>query len=173
MPSGLCWDPASTACSAGRGARFSACSISAVRSGCPGAAGWIRFLATSKYPASLQFLLMTLGPTLVALGALDGARNRFTGWLAVYGRVPLFFYLLHIPLIHLVAVMIAAIRTPAAIDWLLGNHPVNPGDLPPGYAWSLPLVYVVTLIVVAALYVPCKWYSRVRAEARWGWTTYI
>src|ERR1041385_3964348 len=125
------------------------------------------FLSTSKYPASLQFLLMTLGPTLVALGLLQRVRSRVTGWLAVYGKVPLFYYLMHIPLIHLVALAIAAVRTPAAIGWLFANHPMNPPEVPQGYRWSLPLLYLVTLGVVAALTVPCQWYARMRAERRW------
>src|SRR5262249_20642184 len=76
----------------------------------PWAPAWIRFLATTKYPASLQFLLMTLGPTLLALGALEGVSTRLTRGFAVLGRVPFFYYLLHIPLIHLVALAIAAVR---------------------------------------------------------------
>jgi len=139
----------------------------------PWAPAWIMFLATTKYPASLQFLLMTLGPMLVALAALDGARGRLVRWLTVFGRVPLFFYLLHIPLIHAVAVGIAAVRSPQALTWLYGNHPMRPGDPPSGYAWGLPLLYMVTLAVVCALYWPCRWYEKVRSARRWGWTAYI
>ena len=139
----------------------------------PWAPAWIRFLATTKYPASLQFLLMTLGPTLIALGALEGVWNRITRVFAVFGRVPMFFYLLHIPLIHLLALVVATARTPAALPWLFANHPMHPPDVPPGYRWPLPLLYGVTVLAIAALYAPCRWYARVRAERRWAWTTYI
>ena len=131
------------------------------------------FLATTKYPASLQFLLMTLGPMLVALAALDGARGRLVRWLTVFGRVPLFFYLLHIPLIHAVAVGIATVRSPQALTWLYGNHPMRPGEPPLGYAWSLPLLYTVTLAVVCALYWPCRWYAGVNRRHPGGVLSYL
>ena len=137
------------------------------------APAWIRFLATTKYPASLQFLLMTLGPTLIALGALEGVANRATRAVAVLGRVPMFYYLLHIPLIHLLALVVATARTPAALPWLFANHPMHPPEVPPGYAWPLPLVHGITVLAIAGLFAPCRWYARVKAERRWAWTTYI
>jgi uncharacterized membrane protein len=139
----------------------------------PWAPAWIRFLATTKYPASLQFLLMTLGPTLIALGALESVSNRVTRVFAVFGRVPMFYYLLHIPLIHLLALVVATALTPAALPWLFANHPMHPPDVPPGYRWPLPLLYGVTVLVIAALYAPCRWYARARAERKWAWTTYL
>jgi uncharacterized membrane protein len=141
--------------------------------GQPWAPAWIRFLATSKYPASLQFLLMTLGPILIALGALEGRVGRIAGAFVPLGRVPMFYYLLHIPLIHLVALVIATARTPAALPWLFSNHPMNPPEVPAGYGWPLPLLYVVTVLVVAALVVPCRWYARRKAERRWAWMSYV
>src|SRR5258705_731529 len=75
------------------------------RSVTDGRAPWMSFLNTSKYPASLLFLLMTLGPMFLALPALERARGRLFDLLALFGRVPLFFYLLHIPLIHAVALL--------------------------------------------------------------------
>jgi uncharacterized membrane protein len=134
---------------------------------------WILFLATTKYPASFQFLLMTLGPTLLALAALETARDRVSGALAVFGRVPMFYYLLHIPLIHLLALAVALARTPAALPWLFGNHPYLPPPVPDGYTWPLPLVYAITLVTVLALYLPCRWYASAKAARRWGWTSYI
>ena len=139
----------------------------------PWAPAWIMFLSTTKYPASLQFLLMTLGPTLLALAALDGARGPLARWLAVFGRVPMFYYLLHIPLIHLLAMGIAALRSPQAMGWLFANHPLLPPTAPDGYRWPLVLLYSTTLVAVVALYPLCRWYDRVKAERRWSWTTYL
>ncbi len=127
---------------------------------------WITFLTATKYPASFIFLLMTLGPTLVALPVLEGASGRLSNWLAVFGRVPLFYYLLHIPLIHAVALAISLIRSPAATSWLLGNHPVNPGQPPVGYTWSLGLLYSVTVVVVVTLYLPCRWFAQLKARGK-------
>ena len=137
------------------------------------AAPWIMFLATTKYPASLQFLLMTLGPLFIALGLFGNAQTRLSERLTVFGRVPLFFYLLHIPLIHLVAVAIAAVRTPAALPWLFRDHPVNLPPVPDGYRWELWMLYLVTVGVAIALYWPCRWYAQVKTERRWGWTAYV
>lgn len=131
------------------------------------------FLNTTKYPASLQFLLMTLGPLLIALPLLENARGRLARWLAVFGQVPFFYYVLHIPLIHLIALLISRVRTPADTGWLFGNHPMMPPDVPPGYMWSLPLLYLVTAAVVIALYFPCRWYARQKAEAPRGWMRFV
>ena len=135
--------------------------------------GLLGFLNTSKYPASLQFLLMTLGPTLIAVALLERARGRAARWLEVFGRVPFFYYVLHIPLIHLVAVLVSLVRTPASTGWLFANHPMLPPDVPPGYEWSLSLLYLVTVAVVVALYLPCRWYARVKGEGRHRWMRWL
>ena len=128
------------------------------------------FLNTAKYPASLLFLLMTLGPMIAVLPWLESARGRLADWLAIFGRVPLFYYLLHIPLIHLAAVAVSLIRTGAVTPWLFANHPMEPPPPPEGYPWSLGLLYLVTAIVVVALYFPCRWYAEVRTRRRDWWT---
>ena len=118
----------------------------------------LSFLNTAKYPASLQFLLMTLGPLILLLPAWD-RKGRVTDALAVFGRVPLFYYVLHIPLIHLAAVAVSLIRTGTITPWLFGNHPLEPPEPPDGYRWSLTLLYLVTAICVGVLYVACRWYA--------------
>src|SRR5438067_12974734 len=70
----------------------------------------LSFLNTTKYPASLSFLLMTLGPTIALIPLLDRARGRIVHWLTVFGRVPFFYYVLHIPLIHALALLVSKIR---------------------------------------------------------------
>jgi uncharacterized membrane protein len=131
------------------------------------------FLATTKYPASLLFLLMTLGPVLIAIPFLENARGRVAGWLSVFGRVPFFYYVLHIPTIHLVALLIAFVRTPGSTGWLIANHPMMPPPVPPGYMWSLGLLYLVTAVVVIGLYFPCRWFARVKAEERRPWMRFL
>jgi uncharacterized membrane protein len=119
----------------------------------------LTFLNTTKYPASLLFLLMTLGPTIALLPAVDGAQGPVAGALRLFGRVPLFFYLLHIPLIHALAVLVSLLRTGSANPWLFANHPMAAGPPPNGYTWSLPLLYAVWAISIALLYVACRWYA--------------
>jgi uncharacterized membrane protein len=133
----------------------------------------LAFLNTAKYPASLLFLLMTLGPVLLVLPLLEGARGRVARWLETFGRVPFFYYVLHIPLIHAVAVLISLARTPQHTGWLFANHPVQPPPVPDGYRWGLPLLYAVTAIIVVALYFPSRWYAKRRAERPARWMSYL
>ena len=125
----------------------------------------LAFLNTAKYPASLSFLLMTLGPMFVLLALVESANGRVAHVLETFGRVPFFYYLLHIPLIHLAACVVSLIREGSVNPWLFANHPMMNGPAPDGYIWSLPLLYLVFAIVVAVLYVPCRWFARVRAES--------
>jgi uncharacterized membrane protein len=131
------------------------------------------FLNTSKYPASLQFLLMTLGPALLLLPFIERARGRTSKVLETFGRVPMFYYLLHIPLIHLLAVMVSLVRTGSVTPWLFGNHPMWPPEPPPGYRWSLTLLYAITALAVFILYFACRWYARRKATNPRPWMKYI
>jgi uncharacterized membrane protein len=132
-----------------------------------------RVLAQRKYPASQLFLLMTLGPTIALLPLADRARGLAGNVLSTFGRVPLFFYLLHIPTIHLAALVVSRVREGAVNPWLFGNHPMEPPPLPPGYRWSLPLLYLVFVLCVAALYFPCRWYAGLKARRRDPWLSYL
>jgi uncharacterized membrane protein len=131
------------------------------------------FLNTAKYPASLSFLLMTIGPAILLLPWLERTANRATKVFEVFGRVPMFYYLLHIPLIHVLACLVSLVRTGSVTPWLFGNHPLWPPEQPPGYRWSLGLLYFVTLVAVAILYVACRWYGRVKATRPRAWMKYI
>lgn len=132
-----------------------------------------RFLSTSKYPASLLFLLMTLGPAIALIPLLEHARGRIARWLTVFGRVPFFYYVLHIPLIHVAAVIISRVRTPTHTSWLVANHPLMSPPVPAGYVWSLTLLYVVTAAVVVALYFPCRWFAELKARRKDVWLSYM
>ena len=126
----------------------------------------LSFLNTAKYPASLLFLLMTLGPLIALMPWLERARGAGAEALEVFGRVPLFYYILHIPLIHLAAIAVSVIRTGTVTPWLFGNHPLEPPEQPPGYMWSLTLLYLVTAVCVVALYAACRWYLERKKASR-------
>jgi uncharacterized membrane protein len=132
--------------------------------------GLLSFLNTTKYPASLSFLLMTLGPTIALIPLLDRARGRLAQWLTVFGRVPFFYYVLHIPLIHALALVVSKIRLGVVSPWLFTNHPMANPAPPEGYMWSLGLLYLVWAVAVVLLYVPCRRYAELktrRTDIRW------
>jgi len=131
------------------------------------------FLNATKYPASLMFLLMTLGPTIALIPLVEGARGVFARWLTVFGRVPFFYYVLHIPLIHVLAMIVSQVRMGEVSGWLFANHPMAPPPPPEGYVWSLPLLYLVWAIAVVILYATCRWYGHFKARHTEWWWRYI
>ncbi len=130
-----------------------------------------RLLNQQKYPASQLFLLMTLGPAIVALALA----HRIATWparlLATFGRVPMFYYLIHIPTIHVAALVVSYLRNGATHPEWYVSAPFT--FVPPQYRWPLPLLYLVFVIVVAALYAPCRWFAGVKARHRDGLLKYI
>ena len=129
----------------------------------------ISFLDTLKYPASLQFLLMTLGPSLMALAWLGRikAPSGVARIFLVFGRVPLFYYIVHIYFIHTLAVYTAlAFHQPAA--WLLYGGPML-HLRPQHYGHGLPFIYAMCLLTVALLYFPCRWFMKLKQQRRDLW----
>jgi uncharacterized membrane protein len=131
------------------------------------------FLNTTKYPASLDFLLMTLGPMFILWSFAESWRGRLARIIGTFGRVPMFYYLLHIPLIHFAACVVSVVREHRIDPWLLGNHPLAAGPVPQGYRWSLGLLYLVYGLCVIALYFPCRWYAEVKHKRPARWMKFI
>lgn len=134
----------------------------------------LSFLNTIKYPPSLLFLLMTLGPALVFLWAVDGGMPRALRPALVIGKVPLFYYVLHFSLIHLLAVATCYARYGTA-HWMfespdLAHYPVTP---PPGWGYSLPVVYLVWALVVLAMYPLCRWFAVLKQRRSDPWLSYL
>ncbi len=141
--------------------------------GPPQAPALFRFLSTSKYPASLLFLLMTLGPTIALMPWLERVRGRVADWLALFGRVPFFYYLMHLLFIHLLAIAVSVIRLGAVSPWLFANHPVGNPPPPEGYTWSLGLLYAVWAVAVVLLYFACRWFAGIKARRTEWWLRYL
>jgi uncharacterized membrane protein len=132
----------------------------------------LSFLNTSKYPPSLLFLLMTLGPAILFLAAVDGReRSGLARALITYGRVPLFFYLLQWGTAHALAV-IASRLAGKPTDYLFGELAFGPPP-PPGYGFGLAAVYVLWAVGVVLLYLPCRWLAGVKARRRDWWLSYV
>lgn len=134
---------------------------------------FLRFINPAKYPASLQFLLMTLGPTILLMPLFERARGRIGEFIATFGRVPMFYYLLHIPLIHFLALIVSRVRDGRVEPWLFANHPMMSPPPPDGYMWSLGLLYLVFMIAIAILYWPSRWYAGEKTRNRKGWMRFI
>ncbi|HEX2187526.1 MAG TPA: heparan-alpha-glucosaminide N-acetyltransferase domain-containing protein [Longimicrobiaceae bacterium] len=129
----------------------------------------LSFLNADKYPASTPFLLMTLGPTLALVPLLEHARGPLARGLAVFGRAPFLFYVLHLPVIHLAAVLLSLARYGEVIPWLGANHPMLAPLPPAGYGYGLGTVYLASAAVAALLYVPCRRLAELKARrpSRW------
>ena len=134
----------------------------------------ISFFNTLKYPPSLHYLLMTLGPSLVVLGLLDRVRAARgpARFLLVYGRVPMFYYVLHIYLIHIMAIM-AAIAFHQPAEWLW-HGAFFLSHTPAGYGHGLAFIYATWVLVLAILYLPCRWFMEFKRQHRdWTWLSYL
>ncbi|HQQ76499.1 MAG TPA: heparan-alpha-glucosaminide N-acetyltransferase domain-containing protein, partial [Thermoanaerobaculia bacterium] len=135
------------------------------------------FLNCEKYPPSLCFLLMTLGPLLLTLAVLDRAPGPAGRFLAAYGRVPMFFYVAHLPIAHTLAVAVAAAQSGGLsgplVHWAAFQSPAFIVPPPQGFGVGLPAVYALWIAVVLALYVPCVRYGDFKSRSRAAWTSYI
>jgi len=131
------------------------------------------FLNTTKYPASLLFLLMTLGPTIALIPLLETARGAVARVLTVSGRVPFFFYMLHLPLIHVLAIVVSLVTMGSVSPWLFANHPMGNPPAPDGYTWSLGLLYLVWVAAIVLLYFPCRWFADLKARRHDWWLSYL
>jgi uncharacterized membrane protein len=134
----------------------------------------LSFVNTAKYPPSLLYLMMTLGPAMIFLWAIDAGSPRFLRPALTIGKVPLFYYVLHIPLIHLIAVAVCFARY-HAIYWMFESTDFSqfPTAKPPGWGLSLPLIYLAWAIVVITLYPLCRWYSGVKQRSKNVWLGYL
>jgi uncharacterized membrane protein len=131
---------------------------------------FILFFDVEKYPPSLQFLLMTVGPIFILLWAADHWKNaRIIEPLLVFGRVPLFFYVLHLYVIHILAIIVAVLwRQP--YQWLF--HGAVFADQPPTYGHDLPFVYAIWVLAILILYWPCRKLAALKQANRYHWLSY-
>jgi hypothetical protein len=121
----------------------------------------LSFINTEKYPPSLLFLMMTLGPSLMLLAAFEHARGRIADWLVTFGRVPFFYYVVHLYLIHALGIFAAFATTGV---FVLRE---------PEVGFGLLGVYLVWLVVLALLYPLCRWFAGVKARRDEWWWSYL
>src|SRR5882757_4705737 len=136
----------------------------------------ISFLDVEKYPTSLQYLLMTLGPSLILFSILERVSKsesfqRLSKPIVIFGRVPLLFYVLHLYASHLAAILLAKLFH-QPVEWLWkGGFWMN--ETPAGYGHGLPLIYLTWFVVVVLLYFPCAWFAEYRRRHKAWWLSYL
>jgi uncharacterized membrane protein len=133
------------------------------------AATFLSFINCEKYPPSLLYLAMTIGPALLLLAAVENARGRFAEWVTTFGRVPFFYYVVHVIVIHALAVVFAW-ASGAETGWLFGPFPA---DKPSEYGLGLMGVYAIWLTVVLLLYPLCNWFAGVKKRRSDWWLSYL
>lgn len=126
------------------------------------------FLNTEKYPPSLLFLLMTLGPAMPALVLFERLKGKWTEVVSIYGKVPFFYYILHLFLAHLAALVIGVLMGFPAADFMKGFW-----AFPEGFSLGLTGAYLGTIIIVAGLYPVCKWYAGLKKRSSNPLLTYL
>jgi uncharacterized membrane protein len=135
----------------------------------------LSFLNCTKYPPSLLFLLMTLGPALLVMAWLENVRLTSTNPLIVFGRVPFFFYVVHLAVAHALAIVINFFRYGRA-SFLLLPPPSMGGPreiFPPGYGFNLWVVYAVWIAAIVMLYPVCRWFAHLKQRRRDWWLSYL
>lgn len=137
----------------------------------------ISFLNTTKYPASPAFLLMTLGPAFLLLAMLERRTLSQTNPVMVFGRVPLFYFIIHFYLAHLLASAAAFVRYgAAAADFAFLPFPSiggNAANFPEGFGYPLAVTYAAWIVVLIVSYPLCRWYAGIKARRRDWWLSYL
>jgi uncharacterized membrane protein len=133
----------------------------------------LSFLNVTKYPPSLLYLLITLGPALILLAVMEKPVNSLARKIVTFGRVPMSYYLAHILLIHIVAV-VAALITGHSEMGILNNAVNNVPELK-GYGFGLATVYIIWIALVFLLYPFCKWFERYKRshQSEYWWLSYL
>ncbi|MFN3240262.1 MAG: DUF1624 domain-containing protein [Planctomycetota bacterium] len=146
-------------------------------------ADWIALLACEKYPPSLAYALMTLGPAMLLLAWFERAPGPVQRWLQMFGRVPMFFYIVHHALVHGTAVAMFWLRDGQGVHLIqaelsflapAGLADVDFEPLPQGFqGFGLGAAYLVTVACVLLLWPMCRWYDRVKQRSRSVWLSYL
>jgi len=134
---------------------------------------FLSFINVTKYPVSLQYTLVTLGPVLIILSLLEKSSSQVWRPFGVIGRVPLFYYILHFYLLHLGALVLYIVNTGKGLSEIDFHFTAGFGGLPPGYGYPLVAAYIAWLVVVVMLYPLCHWYNHYKTTHKQWWLSYF
>jgi uncharacterized membrane protein len=129
------------------------------------------FMNVNKYPPSLMYTCITLGPAFILLALIEGVQNGFTRFVQVYGRVPFFYYVLHFYLIHLVTVIAFYLEGYGSKDIVSTQTPFF--FRPLNFGYDLWAVYLVWIGIIVLLYPVCKWYNKYKSTHHQWWLSYL
>jgi hypothetical protein len=129
----------------------------------------LSFLNTTKYPPSLLYLCMTLGPSFLLLLLFERTKGPAQDFFHVFGQVPFFFYLIHFPLAH----GLSRLYFYAVYGWHVDFISNPPDKWPSGYVPSLGLVYIVWILFIGAMYFVCRWYGKYKFSHDYWWLKYF
>jgi hypothetical protein len=131
----------------------------------------LSFLNTTKYPPSLLYLCMTLGPSILSLAFIEKVQNKFTDFFIVFGRVPFFYYVLHFFYIHILCVIAFFASGYTTKDIIPKTTPFL--FRPDNFGFSLPVVYAIWFFVITTLYPLCKRYNKYKSTHHQWWLSYV
>ena len=135
---------------------------------------FLSFINLQKYPPSLLFMCITVGPALILLAYLENIQNRFTNMVRIYGRVPFFYFVVHFFLAHVLAMIVFFAKGHNMQDAMKAAHQVPFLFVVPGEGFSLPVVYLIWLAIVIIMYPLSKWYDAYKTnhKEKW-WLSYL
>jgi uncharacterized membrane protein len=116
---------------------------------------------------------MTISPAMIILALTENFQNRFSAFLISFGRVPMFFYLIHVYVIHLAAMITAIVLGFPAQSMILDNTWISEQESLKGFGFSLPFVYLIWLAIIIFLYFPCRWYDKYKSRHSYYWLKYV
>jgi uncharacterized membrane protein len=132
---------------------------------------FLSFINVHKYPPSLLYMCITIGPALLFLAVFEKTKNRFAEIISVYGRVPFLYYLLHFFILHLLSTISFLVKGHTVAEGMKGFAGIK--FILPGDGYHLPVVYLVWITVVVMLYPVCKWFSNYKNRKNYWWLSYL
>jgi hypothetical protein len=133
----------------------------------------LSFINVHKYPPSLLFICVTMGPALVFLSIFENIRNKFSTAISVYGQVPFFYYVIHFYILHMVSMLLYLARGHSFTEVNPNNSAMAFKFIVPGEGYSLYIVYLVWILLVFSLYPLCKWFSEYKKKKKYWWLSYL
>ena len=131
-----------------------------------GVATFLSFLNVHKYPPSLLFLCITIGPSLIFLALFETTETKISRMISVFGKVPFFYYMVHIYLIHGLSTILFFTRGHSFAEGIQNINGIPFYFIIPGEGYSIGIVYLIWMLIVIALYPLCKWFSDLKQKSK-------